>query len=164
MASPASTSTSMSPANRFVQYLTSETLDTAAKTANALNRYYACPSDSGNHSMPSDTGSTLYTSYMYAYHDQTAGTTFGFASGSSAAEADALVVGRGNPMYPTWVDKGGKNTATLAGLYSDTPNHPNTLNVLQFGGSVTSCKLKSDYAINLGNWGYHFAQVYLWTK
>ena len=166
IASPHASYTNRWASNMFINSLmtNSDSLDTRPKTLTAIERYYACPSDSSNYTKAGDSeaeSTEQHLSYLYSYHAAGPGQAFGFTAFHDDP-VDTLVMGRGNPGFPTWVDKGGNGCGALGKFTAN--NHPNALNILALGGNVTSVGLKSSYNINTNNWGYHFSQVYVWMK
>ena len=149
------------PPNRLISYLgETGTLDTEAKTSQANQRYFACPSDSTNAS-PAGTTGNLQCSYMYAYTNKTAAQVYGFhAGGHTVDECATSVMGQGNPMYVTWTDLANGPSVFMVNGAESVKNHPNRINVLQLGGSVTSTDVPSTYKMSDGNWGYFFGDIY----
>ena len=147
------------PPNLLISYLgETGTLDTEAKTSQANQRYFVCPSDSTNAS-PAGTTGTLQTSYMYAYTNKTAAKDYGFKN-SIDDECDTMVMGSGNPTYVTWADLANGPSVFMASGVDPVKNHPSRINILQLGGSVVSTDVPSTYKMSDGNWGYYFADLY----
>ncbi len=150
--------------NALMVYLAGD-ISNNDSTLQAANKYYVCPSDASNHTaLTATTGwGTAKISYLYAYETSESAANYGF-------ELDGVIyprsiVGRDDPSVVVWSDKA-KDCSGLGTMNDNVNSHPNSLNALQFQGSVQSVQVPTVYDLSKrkGNWGYFFCDIQSWLK
>ena len=150
----------LTPPNVLLYYLIDD-IGTADKvSAEAVARYYSCPSDSVNHSFSGDahTGNAYFSSYCYGYESPESANHVQLLDPETGAAAPNSLVGRDNPMAITWSDKCKGITGLVTLLTQDINNHPKATNVLLLGGNVQTITLNTDYK-HAGGWGSWFTDL-----
>ena len=151
--------------NEIIPYL--DALAASANNATTLAtalKYMACPSNSSNHdnlsAVPSGHASARI-GYFYA------SANFSFATGLGLKRDNIPVprirIGKDDSKAIIWADKIAL-TSALSGGYSNTNNHPNTINALQLQGSVKSIIPDKSFTAYSSVWGVYFSKLQEWVK
>ena len=144
------------PTNRLIPYLgETGTLDTEAKTSQANQRYFVCPSDSTNctNTVGSWSSPSSYVWHRLPRPNDSYSKQYTAVGKTKPTDAETMrsLIGRDNPGVVIWIEH---NIATsksyTPSLAKGVSNHPNALNAVYLGGHVKSTNINStqqNYAI-----------------